>query len=297
MKAEPDHYPVMASEVRDFFLNHDLELLVDCTLGMGGHVRAVLKDRGKRNIRVIACDCDPESLQKARQNLAEFSEFIEYHRLNYTRLFKRARLFSRKRGLLLVDQGLSRYQIKDQRRGFSHSIDSGLDMRRDPDGTLTAGEVINRYSFNQLRDVFMRYGEIKNTDRLVQRIVERRLNGGISTTGQLTAIVEEVSRWRPTPGKLHPAARVYQALRILVNNELGDLEEFLDRVTGLQPGMAVVILTYHSLEDRLVKRKFQDYEGRGKLRIIPPFPRFPRPDEIAQNPPSRSVRFRAGVRI
>lgn len=294
MKAVPDHFPVMAPEVRDLFFDHQLELLVDCTLGLGGHVRAVLQDERAEDIQVIGCDCDAESLEEAREKLKPCGSVIAFYRCNYTALFDKAGLYNRHRGLLLVDQGLSRFQIKDLQRGFSHSVDAYLDMRRDLSREQTAAELINRGSFEELKEIFTRYGEIPHANRLVHRIIEERLKGPITRTSHLTSLVTEVTRWRPRRGSLHPAARVYQALRIRVNNELNDLEEFLNGIDRLKPGMVVAILTYHSLEDRMVKQRFMEYRQKGILQIIPPFPKLPRKDEVSENPPSRSARLRAG---
>jgi 16S rRNA (cytosine1402-N4)-methyltransferase len=284
----------MAREIRDLFFDQQLELLVDCTLGMGGHVRSILDDDRAGDIRVIGCDCDAESLEIARTNLKGYGDVIDYYRCNYTALFDKAGLYERSRGMVLVDQGLSRFQIKDLQRGFSHSVDADLDMRRDLSQTLTAMEVINRGSFTELKNIFTRYGEIPNPDRLVHRIIEERLKGDITRTSHLTSLITEVTRWRPRRGSLHPAAQVYQALRIRVNRELDDLETFLTRIVRLNPGMVIIILTYHSLEDRMVKQRFTEYQQEGVLRIIPPFPGLPRDDEVAENLPSRSARLRAG---
>lgn len=291
MKTNSYHYAVMDEEVKDLFFKYQAELFIDCTLGMGGHARKILEQ--DKNVSVIACDCDLESLRIAKEKLKDFKENILFFYTNYTDIFEKADLFHKEKGVVLVDQGLSMYQIKGERRGFSHSIDSDLDMRKDLKQKLGAKEVINQFSYKDLKEIFLKYGEIKQVDELVQRIVETRLVSNINSSTQLTKIVSNVFRWKPIKGKLHPAAQVFQALRIYVNEELEDLESFLINVPHLRKGMIVILLTYHSIEDRIVKQKLKDYEMDGRVRIIKPFPMRPRKKELIRNPASRSAKLRA----
>ncbi len=248
------HYPVMNKEVVDLFAKTARELFIDCTLGIGGHAYYLLKNF--QNCKVIGVDVDGDSIEKARVNLGEFQDRIQFVKTNFVRILEQIDVPLEKVSGILVDPGLSLYQIKNQARGFSHSIDSQLDMRKDETLTITAGKVINTYSYHELKDIFYEYGEIKRAHELAKRIIEARLSNSIDSTFALKSIVERLYHWKPKRGMLHPAARVFQALRIYVNRELEDIKDFLrDVMQNLKTGCRIVFLTYHSLEDRIVKKE------------------------------------------
>jgi 16S rRNA (cytosine1402-N4)-methyltransferase len=287
------HYPVMNKEIIEVLSQTGRKLFIDCTLGMGGHARHMLE--AFENSRVIGIDVDAQSLEQAKANLAEFGDRVEFHRFNFTRLFEQLDMSAREVSGIVIDPGLSICQVKDPDRGFSHSIDAPLDMRKDKDSELTAAHVVNSYSEAQLTGIFEKYGEIRGAGKLAKRIIETRLFKTIDSTRQLAAIVEKLYGWKPRRGKTHPAAAVFQALRIEVNRELEGIEEFLQKIPRfVHKGARIVCLTFHSLEDRIVKKTFISLQKELKLKIIKPFPTFPSPGEIAANLPSRSAKLRAG---
>ena len=184
-------------------------------------------------------------------------------------------------------------QLSEAERGFSHRLEGPLDMRKDRRQALTAADVINGYNFEQLLGVFRQYGEVPSAERIVESIVHRRIRTPFLTTLDLSQLIEKVCHWRPRPGLLHPAARVFQALRIEVNQELSRLIEFIDRIPPyLESKGRLLVLSYHSVEDRMVKQSLKKLTEQKKLEVVKPFPRLPSAEEVAVNNPSRSARLR-----
>jgi 16S rRNA (cytosine1402-N4)-methyltransferase len=286
------HYPVMNREVLDIFSGTRKKLFVDCTVGGGGHSHHILGAFPES--RVIAIDQDGESLALARENLREFGERVRFHQGTFLSLFEDFNCRRPAVSGVLVDPGISTVQLKENRRGFSHSLDGPLDMRKDRGAALTAAEVLNSFSEEKLADIFSRYGEVPNARRLAKSIIEKRLFVPWASTVQLRLLVENLSHWRPRRGLVHPAAKVFQALRIFVNRELEGLESWLEKIPAQLPaGSRVVFLTYHSLEDRMVKHGFQQLQRQEKVQLLPPFPATPGRDEIEENLASRSAKLRA----
>jgi len=287
------HYPVMNREVLDILSGTRKKLFVDCTVGGGGHAHHILSAFAAS--RVIAIDQDGESLALARANLRSFGQRVRFHMGTYFSLFED--FDCRRLGVsgVLVDPGISTLQLKNARRGFSHSLDGPLDMRKDSrEAGPTAADVLNTFSEAELADIFSRYGEVPAARRLAKAVIEKRLFAPWDSTVQLRRLVEEITRWRPQPGRVHPAARVFQALRIFVNRELDGLDGWLEKIPAHLPsGSRVVFLTYHSLEDRVVKHSFQQLQRLGKASLLKPFPAFPRRDEVEENLASRSAKLRA----
>lgn len=287
------HYPVMNEEIITIFADTEKKLFIDCTVGLGGHSYCMLK--AFPHSQVIGVDVDGASLKKARIFLKEFSKRIHFFQIDFIDLFKNIDFFNLEVSGILIDPGLSMFQIKEQRKGFSHNIDSILDMRKNPSLKLTAREVVNSFTEAQLSEIFNRYGELENAHILAKRIIERRLFGSLDTSFQLKEIVEQVYGKARKKGKIHPAAKVFQALRIFVNRELEGIDLFLENLPKyLKKGARIVYLTYHSLEDRIVKKVFTRLQNDNKVRILKPFPMFPSNREIARNPASRSAKLRAG---
>ncbi len=286
------HYPVMNREVLEILAGTRKKLFVDCTVGAGGHSHHILS--AFPEARVIAIDQDGDSLDLARENLRDFAERVSFHRGTFLSLFEDFDC----RGLavsgVLVDPGISTVQLKQNLRGFSHSLDGPLDMRKDPGTGRTVAEVLNSFSEEQLAGIFSRYGEVPGARRLAKAIIEKRLFAPWVSTAQLRKLVEGISHWRPRPGLVHPAAQVFQALRIFINGELEGLEPWLEKIPAQMPaGSRVVFLTYHSLEDRMVKHVFQQLQRQEKVKLLRPFPARPRCDEIEENLASRSAKLRA----
>lgn len=198
--------------------------------------------------------------------------------------------------LILLDLGISSYQLDTPERGFSFLRDAPLDMRMSTDNPLNASDVINNYSESELNRIFRVYGEERFSGRIAGRIADTRGKTPIKTTGQLVEIVKKAapSGWR----RIHPATRVFQALRIEVNRELANLEKFLAGFTDwLNPGGRVGIISFHSLEDRLVKNAFREYKRQGRLEITCKKPVRPDMDEAKGNPRSRSAKFRIAIKL
>jgi 16S rRNA (cytosine1402-N4)-methyltransferase len=287
------HYPVMNKEVVELLARTAGRLFVDCTLGLGGHSRLILE--ALPQCRLIAIDQDPGSLQIARHNLLDFSDRITFLQTDYVTFFDNCPIDPTTISGMLIDPGLSMAQLRDSERGFSHSLEGPLDMRKNPDQSLTAHQIINSWSQTELESLFREFGEFARSRELARRIIEKRLFAPISTTTELRSLVEEITHFHPAKGRLHPAALVFQALRIRINDELDHLAAFLQQALAtLQYGARLIVLAYHSLEDRIVKTVFREASKSGRLQIIKPFPRFPGAAEIAVNPASRSARMRVG---
>jgi len=286
------HYPVMNKEVLSVLKGSEGILFLDCTVGMGGHASMIL-DRFPES-RLIAVDADCESMEIAKKNLAGFGDRVTFICDRFGNVPARDDVDWGKISGVLVDPGLSLYQIKSSGRGFSHSENSRLDMRKAAGEGVSAQEVVNTFSEKELTDIFGRYGEIRNAGAFAKRIIERRLFEKINTSDQLRKISEDFFGWRPKKGRTHPAAKVFQALRIYVNRELEGIDDFLEDISSrLKTGARIVFLTFHSLEDKLIKTVFRKLKQAGVVKIIKPFPMIASGEEININNPSRSARLRA----
>jgi 16S rRNA (cytosine1402-N4)-methyltransferase len=267
---------------------------VDCTFGGGGHTRAILQ--ADPTVNVIAFDVDPEAFEHNREALEqEFPGRIRFIWANFVTL----RLALKKIGVtevdgILADFGTSMHQIQ-HKAGFSFAKDKKLDMRMSAaHGMLTAADIVNNASELELATIFWRYGEERFGKQIARAIVQARAQQKITTTGQLADIVKKaVSAKKST---VHPATRVFQALRIVVNHELEHIEGLLKQASAiLKSGGRIVCISFHSLEDRLVKQAFK--EQTGVLEIVTPKVIVPTDAEIAQNPSSRSAKLRAAQKI
>jgi 16S rRNA (cytosine1402-N4)-methyltransferase len=286
------HFPVMNKEVLEIFSGTRKKLFVDCTVGGGGHSHHILVAFPQS--RVIALDQDGESLDLARKNLLRFGDRVRFHQGSFIDLFESFDCRRLDVSGVLVDPGISTVQLKENRRGFSHSLDGPLDMRKDQGSSPTAADVLNTFSEEKLADIFSRYGEVSNSRRLAKAIIEKRLFAPWNSTVQLRLLVEHLAHWRPRRGLVHPAAKVFQALRIFVNRELEGLEPWLEKIPGHLPsGSRMVFLTYHSLEDRMVKHVFQQLQRREQAKLLRPFPATPSSIELEENLASRSAKLRA----
>jgi 16S rRNA (cytosine1402-N4)-methyltransferase len=281
-------------------------VVVDCTLGLGGHAEALLERFP--DIRVVGIDTDPEALALASARLSRFAARF----LPARAVFDTADEVLRAAGIgapaaYLFDLGVSSLQLDSDQRGFAYSRDTPLDMRMDPGGPLTAAEVVNRYSAEELAAVIFRYGEERHSRRIAAAVVRRRRQSPLATTGELAAIVAGAVPAGPHRSG-HPAKRVFQALRIEVNDELGALRRALPAaVRRLAVGGRAVVLSYHSLEDRIVKQTFAGgttpSAPPGLPVVLPEHRPFLAPltrgaekadaREQAANPRSRPVRLRA----
>jgi 16S rRNA (cytosine1402-N4)-methyltransferase len=303
-----DHVPVMVREVFAALNVRPGGRYVDATVGGGGHAEAIME--AASGATLLGIDRDPSALETARARLARFGDDVRLVEGNFDEIDRicRAIGFAPVHGVLL-DLGLSSLQLEAAERGFSFQREGPLDMRFSPRQELTAAQIVNEYNEAELTDVLARYGEEPQARRIARRIVARR---PLTTTVELAKAVEEAVGGRARR-QTHPATRTFQALRIAVNQELLSLEAALPQAYGLLGDLGrLAVLSYHSLEDRLVKR-FIQRESRdclcpprqpvctcGHKAGLRPVSRAavrPSPDEIARNPRSRSARLRVAERL
>jgi len=269
-------------------------VIVDATVGSGGHSVAVLP-RLLPDGRLIAVDRDREALDLARQRLAEFEPLVTFVHEDYRHL---PRILS-EAGLtqvdgLLLDLGMSSLQVDRSERGFSFSQEGPLDMRMDTRQDATAEALVNELPADELAWMLTAFGEERFAKRIAQRIVRERRAHPITTTTQLARIVTQASPPGARHGRIHPATRTFQALRIAVNDELGALQGVLEGLPDmLAPGGRAVILTFHSLEDRVVKRAFAEGMHKALWTVLTKKPLRPTSEEITRNPRARSAKLRA----
>ncbi len=305
------HIPVLLEETIALLAPERGGLFVDCTLGLGGHSAALLT--ANPTARVIGIDRDPEALRLAESRLQPFAERMRLLPGEFSRLEEllEAAQVDRVDGIL-ADIGVSSLQLETAERGFSFRLEGPLDMRMGP-GELTASEVVNSYREADLERIFRDYGEERQARRIARAIVARRDEQAIQSTSDLRQVVHRVLGRPPRRRKrrIDPATRVFQAIRIEVNKELSGLESLLDQaVRLLRRDGRLVVISYHSLEDRIVKNKLRDL-ARGEVDQITGRPRSetqvievltkrpirPGEAEIAANPRSRSARLRAARRL
>jgi len=299
-----EHQPVLLRETIESLRIIPDGIYVDGTLGGGGHSLEIARQLSLKGL-LIGIDQDPESILAAKKVLNSVDVKVELVNDNF-RNIKRILdgLGITKIHAILLDLGVSSFELQDPRRGFSFQGSSPLDMRMGS-SSLTAAQILNTYSVEQLQDVFSRYGEERYSKTIAKRIVEERTKSSFKTTDQLTKLIEDVYRGKPRP-KIHPATKVYQALRIEVNDELGAVEKCLqDVLPYMASGGRISIISFHSLEDRIVKDFFKDHsvkekknkyaksaEAKGELKIITKKPITASAAELARNPRSRSAKLR-----
>ena len=295
------HRPVMLDEVISFIKPGKGDIIVDATIGAGGHSCEILK-KIKPDGLLIGIDKDAEILKIADKFLSKISDCYKLYQADFVNLgYILEKLKISKVNGILLDLGVSSLQLDSLDRGFSFSKEGPLDMRMDRTQGMTAGDLLKRLSEKEMADIFWRYGEERRSRRIARAIIQERKKGvGIKTTIQLAKIVEKALY---IPGKyqkkrrIHPATRVFQALRIVVNEELKSLENFLNNICEfLAGGSRIVIISFHSLEDRLVKRAFRDGQNTSQLEILTKKPLTPLDSEIIENIRSRSAKLRAAER-
>lgn len=263
---------------------------VDCTLGGGGHAKAILQVLGSGGW-VLGIDQDESAIEAARIRLSEHQN-IRCVKDNFRNLKK---ILSGPVDGILLDLGVSSHQIDAAERGFSIREDGPLDMRMDCSLPLTAETIVDHYDQEELARIFREYGEERFAGRVAKGIILARGTGDIKTTLQLKTIIEKAI---PTWKKRESVTRIFQALRIAVNEELRSLETILkDAVDLLRPGGRLVVISYHSLEDRLVKHSLRQAKEEKKLKVLTKKPLTPSEAEIASNARARSAKLRAGERL
>ncbi len=266
-------------------------LYVDGTLGLGGHAAEVLR-RSAPDGRLLGTDKDGETLQRAKENLESFGDRVRFVQADFREV--PSLLGGDRADGMLLDLGVSSVQLDTAERGFSFQADGPLDMRMDRSQGVTAAEVVNRTRERELADLIYGYGEERASRSIARAIVRARERGPIRTTAELADLVRRAAP-RSRPG-LHPATRTFQALRIHVNRELEGLAAALESLAEcLAPGGRLVVLAFHSLEDREVKQTFRGLAARG-FRLLTKKPLRPGEAELRENPRSRSARLRGIAR-
>jgi len=302
------HLPVMVREVLEFLDPQPEDVIVDCTLGSGGHTEALLERMAGQG-KVIGIDADWQALERARNRLARLGR-VEFLQGNFRELgviLDRAKI-SEARGFLF-DLGVSSEQLEEAQRGFSFQKDGPLDMRMDERSPKTAADLINSLPEEDLAKLFREGGEERWARRLARQIATSRKRSPITTTLQFAAIVAAAITARERPRKIHPATRAFQALRFAVNDELGALEAALTAaLSHSKAGSTIVVLSYESRSDGVTKEKFRHLarycrcppflpvcqcEGRPLVRILTGKPLTPSAEEVERNPRARSAKLRA----
>jgi len=290
------HAPVMVAEALRWLEPARGGVFVDCTLGLGGHAQALLEGGASR---VIAIDRDTEAIAMARERLVAYGDRVDIAHADYRDLG--AVLDARGLGAVdgvLADLGVSSMQLDAVERGFSFRGDAPLDMRMDRSQGPTAADRLRDVSEGELADVIYQYGEERHSRRIARALVRARDDRPVSTTGELAAIVR---RSVPHRGyqRIDPATRTFQALRIWVNGELEGLDRFVrDAVLRLRAGARLVVIAFHSLEDRIVKHTLRALDREaGTVRVLTARPEIAGEDEIARNPRARSAKLRAAERL
>lgn len=278
------HTSVLAREIIELLSPKKSEVFLDGTLGLGGHAKLILEKIGKSG-KLIGLDLDSRNLELARENLKEFSN-LEIHHSNFCKL--RDFIMPDSLDGILLDLGLSSPHLDDPIRGFSFRKSGPLDMRFDQNQSLTAAIILNSFTENEIADILYQFGEIRSSRKIAKKVVESRRKQKFSQMEDLVGIVEAKS--------LLP--QVFQALRIAVNSELESLQEGLNAsLEALKSGGRIAVISFHSLEDRIVKNFFRAKKKDGILEVITKKPITPDLEEVQENPRSRSAKLRVAKKI
>ena len=301
------HYSVLLNEAVEGLDIKEDGIYVDCTLGGAGHSLEILKRL--KNGKLYAFDQDSVALENAKEKLAEYSDKVVFIKSNFVNLKEKLAEYGvHEVDGVLYDLGVSSPQLDTPERGFSYNYDTRLDMRMDTDAKISAYEVVNEYSYHDLVKIFYRYGEENFSKQIARNIEKKREQKPIETTFELVEIIKESipAAKRRTGG--HPAKRVFQAIRIAVNNELSVFEDSLEQAIDIvSVGGRISVITFHSLEDRICKQIFNSYskskdipknlpimpeESLSKLKVITRKPVYPSDIELEENNRSRSAKLR-----
>ena len=301
-----NHYPVMKNEAIKYLGVKPDGIYADLTLGGGSHTMEIAKtvETGK----IIAVDRDSDAIEYSREKLKEYEDKIIFVKDNYANIKEVVNgLGYEKIDGALMDCGISSYQIDEASRGFSYMRDSALDMRQDREQKLTAADIINNYEKEKLRDIIYKYGEERYAELIIREIIKRRESKRIETTLELADIIKYAVRNIRYDGG-HPAKRTFQAVRIAVNEEIANIEPAVDSVVRiLNPGGRLVAISFHSIEDRVIKKAFVKFEkgclcpadfpvcvcnNKPEAKVITRKPVYPGKEELAANSRSASAKMR-----
>ena len=311
MIADFYHEPVMVKEVIESLLVSKTGIYVDCTVGGAGHSYAILKET---DAFLVGIDCDDQALQYAEKRLAEFGSRKVLIRANFADLGKILKdLNIEKVDGVLLDLGVSSHQLDTEQRGFSFNQQALLDMRMDRSLKISAYDIVNSFAQDELKNIIRLYGEEKMAARIARAISKKRLQSPIETTTELAAIIASCMPAKLKWQKIHPATRTFQAIRIAVNHELDNIRPAIDAAAeALKPGGRLCVISFHSLEDRIVKNEIRFLGGvctcpkdvpfcvcqkEAKLINLTPKVIVPAAEEIESNPRARSAKLRVARRI
>jgi 16S rRNA (cytosine1402-N4)-methyltransferase len=293
------HSAVLKKEVSEYLEPKQNENFVDCTIGEGGHSEDILEKNGPQG-KVLGIDLDPQQIVASQWLYSQYKDRIILVNDSYTNITE---ILSRKdigtvNGILL-DLGMSSAQLARIGKGISFQVDQGLDMRyNDEINHLTAEKIVNEWPEEKIKQILEEYGEEKFAKKIAKNIIEERKKGRIRTTFQLIEIIKESTPsiyWR---GKIHYATRTFQALRIAVNDELENIKRVLPQaVSVLAPEGRLVVISFHSLEDRIVKNYFAQEAKKGTIKILTKKPIIAGRDELGKNPRARSAKLRVAIKI
>ena len=307
--SESKHVPVMLEPVIKLLDCKPGGIYVDGTVGGGGYARSILEESAGDGV-VLGMDWDGEAIERVRERLGGYGERLILEKADFADI----RRVLREHGIgqvdgIVVDLGVSSFQIEDAQRGFSFMKEGPLDMRMNRDLPQTAADLVNALPERDLADLIYRYGEERLSRRIARAIAEARRKGRIDTTRELAELIRKTVPATRDSSRIHPATRTFQALRIAVNREIDSLERFLpDALDVLKPGGRACVVAFHSLDDRIVKEAFRnwarscrcprervacDCEGRPLVRLLTKKALRPSPDELERNPRARSARLRA----
>ena len=294
------HTPVMLNEVLSYLNLSPGKVIVDATVGTGGHSRAIL-ERITPGGKLIGIDRDEESLSVTRERLENFSgsfELVHGNFIDIDAILKN--LDIKKVDGMIFDLGISSFQLDDPKRGFSFQSEGPLDMRLDRTSYISAYDLVNNLNEEELSSILWAFGQERWHNRIARILVHERQRQPIATTSQLSNIVLQAIpyRYRHRYYRIHPATRTFQAVRIAVNRELETLDQAIGKtVDFLNEKARICIISFHSLEDRLVKLSFRKFASEGLADILTPKPQGPGQEEIGINPSSRSAKLRVMERL
>lgn len=294
-----EHKPVMWKEAIEALHLRAGLTIVDATIGTGAHAEKILKDIAPDG-RLIGMDRDEDSLQISKERLKEFKDNVTFAHADFRNIDKVLGEHGIKKiDGILFDLGISSYQLDSQERGFSFRYDAPLDMRMDRTSHILAYDLVNNLTEKEISGVLWAFGQERWHNRIARYLVRERTQSPVATTGQLKEVVmKALARGASHYQRIHPATRTFQALRIAVNRELEALEGGLAKLPEfLRKGAYVCVISFHSLEDRIVKRNFRENALKGLYRIITKKPLEPTRQEIHDNPRARSAKMRIACRI
>ena len=291
------HIPVMCNEVLDYLNLAPGKIIVDATVGTGGHSARIM-ERIMPGGRLIGIDRDEDSLAKARERLQDFSQSCKFIYGNFIDIDTILKSLNIKMvDGILFDLGVSSFQLADPRRGFSFQAEGPLDMRLDRHGQILAYDLVNNLNEEEISNLLWTFGQERWHNRIARFLVRERQKHPIATTLELSDIVIRAIPYRYKHYRIHPATRTFQAVRIAVNRELEALEIALNKaVECLNKTARICVIAFHSLEDRIVKFSFRKFSSQGLIDIITPKPRVPTLNEVKDNPSGRSAKLRVAQR-